>query len=111
MVNTESAFEAHNDYVRAYAEGGFIGLAAYLWLIVGMLRNVAHSLRLTAPRSIGRAVVGGFAGCVVAFVVISVTDNVITSLADMWYFAALAAAATAAAVHSGVGNHADLARQ
>jgi O-antigen ligase len=111
MVNADTQFEAHNDYVRAYVEGGIIGLAAYLWLILGLLRNAVQSLRLTRPRTIGRAVAGGFAGCAVAFLAISITDNVITSLADMWYFAALAAVSTAVAVHSEAAGHADLARQ
>jgi O-antigen ligase len=125
MVNADSQFEAHNDYVRAYAETGIIGLAAYLWMIWGLARNVARSLRATKDRTVGRAVAAGFAGCTVMFVAISLTDNVITSLAGMWYFAALAAVSTAATVHvhsggptgipSGIhtetGNHADLARQ
>jgi putative inorganic carbon (hco3(-)) transporter len=114
MVNADTQLEAHNDYVRAYTEGGIIGLAAYLWLLQGLLRNVVRSLRDTEARTIGRAVAVGFAGCAAAFLVISITDNVITSLAEMWYFAALAAASTAAAVHWQAGKvrkRADLARQ
>jgi O-antigen ligase len=120
MVNADSQFEAHNDYVRAYAETGIIGLAAYLWMMLGLARNVARSIRFTKARTAGRALAAGFAGCTVAFVAISLTDNVITSLADVWYFAALAATATAAAahVHSGIDSgihlgrsHADPARQ
>lgn len=116
MVNVDTQLETHNDYVRAYAEGGIVGLAAYLWLILGLLRNTVRSLRTTLAGTVGRAVAVGFAGCAVVFVLISFTDNVITSLAEMWYFAALAAASTAAAVHwkaeSRKGeSRADLARQ
>ncbi len=90
-----SEVEVHNDYIRAYTDGGMVGLLAYLVMIAGLLSTAWKSLRSPAT-GVAHAVAVGFAGCAVAFMLVSASDNVVTSLAVMSYFAAFAALATRA---------------
>ena len=94
---TDQQKEPHNDFLRAYVETGLVGMAAYLLLLVSMGLVARHSMRYTKrrPLSYERAIAVGFAGCVIAFVLISIVSNVITEVIVLWYYVAFAAAAYA----------------
>lgn len=85
--------EPHNDFIRAYVETGLIGFIAYVNLQVCMWRTAIRGLRATVHRGgFDRAVAAGFMGAVVAFTMISVVSNVISSSVLLWYLFAFAAA-------------------
>jgi putative inorganic carbon (hco3(-)) transporter len=94
---TSQAKEPHNDFLRAYVETGVVGTIAYVALLISMMMVARHSMRFTKPRprSYERSVAVGFAGCVIAFVLISIVSNVITEVIVLWYYVAFAAAAYA----------------
>jgi O-antigen ligase len=94
---TSQQKEPHNDFLRAYVETGVVGTLAYLALLVSMCLVARHSMRFTKkrPRSYERSIAVGFAGCVIAFLLISVVSNVITEVIVLWYYVAFAAAAFA----------------
>jgi energy-converting hydrogenase Eha subunit A len=62
-----------------------------------MILVARHSMQHTKPRprSYERSIAVGFAGCVLAFVLISIVSNVITEVIVLWYYVAFAAAAYA----------------
>jgi O-antigen ligase len=88
--------QAHNDYVRAYGEGGLLGLLGYLTLVGAMLSTALHAFR-SATSGPARALAAGFVACVVSFILMSATDNVISQVVLLWYFSAFAAVAVGAA--------------
>jgi O-antigen ligase len=96
-VRSESseAKSPHNDFIRAYVETGFVGLAAYVWFLVAMVRAALRGVRGTRDGFL-RGVAVGFAGIAAVFVVLSAVSNVITQLVLLWYVGAFAAAAVAA---------------
>lgn len=92
--------EPHNDFVRALVELGAIGLAAYL-ILMGTLVGRAWS-RFSETRhrhDLGRGLAEGLAGLVAAFLVGSVTGNLMTQLVLLWYVLAFAVAAGPTAAH------------
>lgn len=98
---TEAQKQPHNDVLRAWVETGAIGLAAYLLSLAAMVRLAYIALGATGPpaggRSLERGVAVGFAGCVAAFISVSLVANVITNVVNLWYFLTFAAAAAAVA--------------
>ncbi|CAN5818534.1 hypothetical protein BH23ACT12_BH23ACT12_18440 [soil metagenome] len=98
---TEAQKQPHNDVLRAFVETGLLGLAGYLLSLFAMVR-LAY-LAVTATRadrldpSIRRGVAVGFAGCVAAFISVSLVANVITNVVNLWYFLTFAAAASCVA--------------
>lgn len=90
---TDEAKKPHNDLLRAYVETGLVGLAAYLLLLVLLLRTGVRALRRAPPGNLERGVAVGFVGCTVSFVAVSLASNVISNVATLWYFVAFAAAA------------------
>ncbi|MGH7776437.1 MAG: O-antigen ligase family protein [Candidatus Dormibacterales bacterium] len=91
---TTQAKEPHNDFLRSYVEEGAVGVVAYLTLLLSMFLVARQSLRESAP-GFDRSIAVGFAGCVIAFLIISVVSNVITEVIVLWYYVAFAAAAYA----------------
>ncbi len=98
---TEAQKQPHNDVLRAFVETGILGLAGYLLSLAAMLRLAYLSVAATRPErldaSIRRGVAVGFAGCVVAFISVSLVANVITNVVNLWYFVTFAAAASCVA--------------
>jgi len=94
------AVPPHNDYVRVFVEMGVIGALAYL-AVLGALFGVARRARRCATGPLGRAVADGHAGVVAAFVVLSLSANVLSQVVLMWYLVAL----TSVAVAVGRGIH------
>jgi putative inorganic carbon (HCO3(-)) transporter len=94
QASTDVSKEPHNDFIRVYVETGLIGLSAYLWFLVSLARGARRSIRNTrAP--LEHAVAVGFAGCLAAFLLLSLVSNVISQLVILWYFLAFAVAAAA----------------
>jgi O-antigen ligase len=91
---TDQAKEPHNDFLRAYVETGIVGALAYFALLISMIMVARQGLKYSGP-GFDRSVAVGFAGCVLAFVLISVVSNVITEVIVLWYYVAFAAAAYA----------------
>ncbi len=91
---TDQAKEPHNDFLRAYVETGIVGTIAYFGLLLSMIVVARQGLKHSGP-GFDRSIAVGFAGCVIAFVLISVVSNVITEVIVLWYYIAFAAAAYA----------------
>ncbi|TMQ91780.1 O-antigen ligase family protein [Actinomadura soli] len=103
--------EVHNDYLRALAETGFVGLLAYLALLAAFVLTARAALQATADLqastdlqgsagplqegALDRGVAAGFAGAVAVLAVFAIADNVMTTVAVQWYVAALAGIALA----------------
>jgi O-antigen ligase len=102
--------EMHNDYLRALVESGVVGLLAYLGLLAALLVTARRALAATDPRrgaprvDVSRGIAVGFAGCVVAFGVSALADNIMTAVVVMWYLAAFAGLAQRIA-HPGEERH------
>ncbi|RCG30983.1 O-antigen ligase domain-containing protein [Sphaerisporangium album] len=88
--------EVHNDYVRALVESGVVGLLAYLGLLAALFIAARQALRATArPPGLrvadpSRGIAVGFTGCVAAFAVSALADNIMTAVVVMWYLAVFA---------------------
>lgn len=91
---TDEAKAPHNDVIRAYAETGIVGLAAYLTMVGAIIAIALRGLRL-ANQGRERGIAVGFAGCVVAFLLFSLVSNIASQVVLLWYFLAFAAVATA----------------
>ena len=94
---TSQQMEPHNDFLRAYVETGVVGTVAYFLLLWSMGAVARQSIRFTRKRfgSYEHSIAVGFAGCVIAFVLISIVSNVISEVIVLWYYVAFAAAAYA----------------
>jgi len=91
---TDEAKAPHNDVIRAYAETGVLGLAAYLAMVGALIALAVRTLRVAAPGR-DRGIAVGFAGCMVAFGLFSLVSNVASQVVLLWYFFAFAAVASA----------------
>ncbi len=92
---TAQGKQPHNDYLRAYVETGLIGLAVYLVVIVLLVGLGLRAVRVAPPGSLDRGVAVGYLGCAVAMATTSLGSNEINGVAQLWYFVAFAAAASA----------------
>jgi putative inorganic carbon (hco3(-)) transporter len=99
---TSQQKEPHNDFLRSYVETGIVGTLAYLALLISMGVVARQAMKFTRrrPLSYERSVAVGFAGCVMAFVLLSIVSNVITQVVVLWYYVAFAAAAYAVTRYS-----------
>ncbi len=91
---TDEAKAPHNDVIRAYAETGVLGLAAYLAMVGALIALAVQALR-NAAAGRDRGIAVGFAGCMVAFGLFSLVSNVASQVVLLWYFFAFAAVASA----------------
>ncbi|GAA0975970.1 O-antigen ligase family protein [Acrocarpospora macrocephala] len=83
--------EVHNDYLRALVESGLLGLVTYLGLLAALVITAYLALRNTGPgRGLERGCAVAFAGSVAALLVSAISDNAMTSVVVMWYFAVFA---------------------
>ncbi|RAY11393.1 hypothetical protein DPM19_30685 [Actinomadura craniellae] len=85
--------EVHNDYLRALVETGLVGLLACLALLAALALTARRALR-EARSPLARGVAVGFAGCVAALALFAVADNVLTSVAVLWYLLVFAGIAS-----------------
>lgn len=86
----------HSDYVRAYVESGTLGLVAYLALLL-VLVVVAHLAWVRASDPLERGIAAGYAGCVLALLLMSLADNLISQSVVLWYLAVFAGLGSAIA--------------
>jgi O-antigen ligase len=96
--------QPHNDFVRAYVEMGAIGLMAYILLLTAMARVAARGVR-DARAGWERGVAVGYAGCFVAFVLVSLVANVMSQAVVLWYLFAFAACAAAVGRFGWIEKH------
>jgi O-antigen ligase len=88
----EAAKAPHNDYLRAYVETGVVGLSFYILLVGGFVRAawIGHRRQLAGWQ--GGLLVGIFAYSIV-FAITSIAENLIVSVAFLWYAMTLGAIA------------------
>ncbi|MGH3118223.1 MAG: O-antigen ligase family protein [Gaiellales bacterium] len=94
QYRTEEQKQAHNDFLRAFVEMGFLGLGAHLAMIGALIGTGMRAVRRTARGTFEHGVASGFLGSAVAFVVASAASNVFSSVVVLWYFFAFAALAS-----------------
>jgi O-antigen ligase len=94
QASTDVSKEPHNDFIRVYVETGLIGLSAYVWFLISLARSARRSIHNTRS-PLEHSVAVGFAGCLAAFLILSLVSNVISQLVILWYFLAFAVAAAA----------------
>ena len=86
----------HNDYLRSYVEMGLVGLAAFIMVLVAMIRTPWKALKI-ATDPLHRGILLGFLAIGVALAVASLADNLINQVVVLWYVFALAGCASWAA--------------
>lgn len=93
---TDQSKAPHNDFLRAYTETGVLGLLGYLLVIVALVAISRRALR-QARSGLERGIAVGFAAVLVAYVIDSLGDNLMSEVVVLWYFYAFAACALAVA--------------
>jgi putative inorganic carbon (HCO3(-)) transporter len=88
----------HNDYLRAAVETGVFGLAAYVWLLLAMLRGSYATMRQALQRTdrLSYSIALGSLAAGLAFVIMSATSNLMTQVVvagSFWCIAAIGHAA------------------
>jgi putative inorganic carbon (hco3(-)) transporter len=99
--NTAQAeLQPHNDFVRVGAELGVFGLAAYIWLLCALIGTARRALGATRGlrRDVRRGGAVAAAAAVSALLLMSVTSNVLSQVALLWYTAAVIGLAGPAAL-------------
>lgn len=84
MVEFNLGYEAHNDYIRLLAEIGALGLAAYMFLMLGLLRGVFLDYK-KASNDFEKSVALAALAVVVGLLVRSFADNSLRGTAVMIY--------------------------
>lgn len=82
---TEEGKEAHNDFVRVLVETGVAGLVFFVWAMARLAIEVVRVVRKRAT-PLRSAVRVAFAGTMVAYLLMSLTSNLISQPAVQWYF-------------------------
>jgi len=77
--------DAHNDYIRVAFETGFIGLGAYLWILLSLLRRAIYMYKRIGIEYF-KSLTLGFISIFMAYIVIMLSDNLMRSLVVQWYF-------------------------
>lgn len=93
---TDQSKAPHNDYLRAYTETGLLGLLGFLLVIIALVAIARRALRQAHP-GLERGIAVGFAAVLVAYLIDSFGDNLMSEVVVLWYFYAFAACALAVA--------------
>ncbi|HEV7193379.1 MAG TPA: O-antigen ligase family protein [Jatrophihabitantaceae bacterium] len=93
---TDQSKAPHNDYLRAYAETGVLGLLGFLLVLLAFIAVARRALRQARP-GIERGIAVGFAAVLVAYLIDSFGDNLMSEVVVLWYFYTFAACALAVA--------------
>jgi putative inorganic carbon (hco3(-)) transporter len=75
----DTAPGAHNDYVRLLFEAGIFGFAAYVWLLVVVATRAVLGLRVNRPLA------ASIVALLLAYAVVSYSDNMLNYLTVNWY--------------------------
>jgi putative inorganic carbon (HCO3(-)) transporter len=100
-VRTQAGQPPHNDFIRAYAETGIVGGAAFLWMTWRLMRTLHRSTRKAVP-GIDRGLAVGAYGVGVAWIAFSVTGNFISQIVLVWYLFVIMSVGVAAGDPGGV---------
>ena len=76
---------AHNDYLRVAFETGFIGLGAYLWILLSLLMRATYVYKRMGMQYF-KSLTLGFISIFIAYMTIMLSDNLMRSLVVQWYF-------------------------
>ncbi|MEW6607262.1 MAG: O-antigen ligase family protein [bacterium] len=76
---------AHNDYLRLLLETGILGLGAYLLLLFTLIKDTFKTYQRTKEPYF-QAITLGFISVFVAFIIMNITENLITDVTIQWYF-------------------------
>jgi hypothetical protein len=88
--------QPHNDFVRALAETGVLGLAAFTGFALAAAIETSKAAKRAAP-GLPRAIAVGAQGSVVAFIVFALSANVISQVVVLWYLVLVIALGMSAA--------------
>lgn len=91
---TDQSKAPHNDALRAFVETGALGLLAYVCVLVALCAIARRALRRT-EHGLPRGVAVGFTGVLVAYLIDSMGDNLMSEVVVLWYLYAFAACAFA----------------
>ena len=100
------AKQPHNDFVRAYVELGALGLIAFAVMLGRFMwigprgSSLLRRQRGSSVPDIDRAIAAGFAGVGLAFLVMSLTANLMSQAVVLLYVMALAGLASAVLVQA-----------
>lgn len=88
---TDEAKQPHNDFIRAFVELGVLGLAAYVFMLVQLIRTGWWAAVVTRRRTdMDRGIALGFLGVAVAFTLMSLVGNLMSQVVLLWYLTAFA---------------------
>ncbi len=93
---TDQSKAPHNDFLRAYAETGLLGLLAFLLVVAAIVAIARRALRHAQP-GLARGVAVGFTAVLAAYLIESFGANLMSEIVVLWYFYAFAACAAAVA--------------
>jgi O-antigen ligase len=91
---TDQSKAPHNDFLRAYAETGALGLLGFVLVLLALL-SIARTALRTAEPGLARGIAVGFAAVLLAYVIDSLGDNLMSEVVVLWYVYAFAACAFA----------------
>jgi O-antigen ligase len=77
--------EAHNDYLRVAFETGLIGVGAYLWILLSLLRRAIYVYKRIGMQYF-KSLTLAFISIFIAYITIMLSDNLMRSLVVQWYF-------------------------
>jgi len=87
---------AHNDYIRLLIETGLVGTVSFVAILILLLATGWQALR-HATTNFEKSLAAGFISLMIAYIVLSLTDNLFNNGAMQWYFWTFAAMAVASA--------------
>lgn len=102
---TEGGKAPHNDFIRTIVEMGLLGFAAYIMFLAGLIRTAVRAVRASLE-GLERGVAVASAGLVAALITLSMSDNVVSQVVVLWYFAVFLAGASALAARAEGGARA-----
>lgn len=77
--------DPHNDYLRLYVETGVLGTLSYLAVLVSLFATAAKTYRLAMSR-LHKDLAAAFVAVFLAYVTMSIADNIVLGPALQWYF-------------------------
>ena len=85
---------AHNDYVRILVETGIIGFVGFIWIFLSLLKTGVKAFK-NAPNPFHKNIAAGFIVLLLAYILMSMSDNLFNHGGIQWYFWAYAGVAMA----------------